>query len=296
MLSVGGHGGLTWRLGTVEVQAQRAWRVSAGGGALLTPEGRPDQSRACLALRLPRWCSRLWPRGWSTPTSRWTTSSSRTGLALGQVGPCGLALRPAVAARCAGPVPACLQQRRRPTGRGGKGSSAHRPAPLQLPVTLRRACAAGATCPRPAWEGTAGTGAVEPHPPATPSLPWTTPWAQMQVGLSGGGGPRATHSQAHTAHPTPGQQPIHQGQRPQVRAISIPPSSPGHFALFETGVLGPGGRAAGLRSEPLPPTEASCLRFWYYMGFPEHFCESAGPRGRGGGGGRAQGRPCAKLV
>ncbi|XP_036095148.1 apical endosomal glycoprotein isoform X2 [Rousettus aegyptiacus] len=45
----------------------------------------------------------------------------------------------------------------------------------------------------------------------------------------------------------------------------------GHFALFETGVLGPGGRAAGLRSEPLPPTEASCLRFWYYMGFPEHF-------------------------
>nr|XP_012422247.1 PREDICTED: apical endosomal glycoprotein [Odobenus rosmarus divergens] len=45
----------------------------------------------------------------------------------------------------------------------------------------------------------------------------------------------------------------------------------GHFVLFETGVLGPGGRAAWLRSQPLPPTKASCLRFWYHMGFPEHF-------------------------
>ncbi|XP_072878337.1 apical endosomal glycoprotein [Chlorocebus sabaeus] len=45
----------------------------------------------------------------------------------------------------------------------------------------------------------------------------------------------------------------------------------GHFAFFETGVLGPGGRAAWLRSEPLPATPASCLRFWYHVGFPEHF-------------------------
>uniref|UniRef100_A0A8C3XB86 MAM domain containing 4 n=1 Tax=Catagonus wagneri TaxID=51154 RepID=A0A8C3XB86_9CETA len=45
----------------------------------------------------------------------------------------------------------------------------------------------------------------------------------------------------------------------------------GHFALFETGVLGPGGRAAWLRSQPLPATEASCFRFWYHMGFPERF-------------------------
>ncbi|KAF5923749.1 hypothetical protein HPG69_014205, partial [Diceros bicornis minor] len=46
---------------------------------------------------------------------------------------------------------------------------------------------------------------------------------------------------------------------------------PGHFAFFETGVLGPGGRAAWLRSQPLPATKASCLRFWYHVGFPEHF-------------------------
>ncbi|XP_073077398.1 apical endosomal glycoprotein isoform X4 [Manis javanica] len=45
----------------------------------------------------------------------------------------------------------------------------------------------------------------------------------------------------------------------------------GHFALFETGVLGPGGQVAWLRSQPLLATEASCLRFWYHMGFPEHF-------------------------
>ncbi|XP_036605779.1 apical endosomal glycoprotein [Trichosurus vulpecula] len=47
----------------------------------------------------------------------------------------------------------------------------------------------------------------------------------------------------------------------------------GHFAFFDTSVLGPVGRAAWLRSEPLPPTPVggSCLRFWYHMGFPEHF-------------------------
>ncbi|XP_045659728.1 apical endosomal glycoprotein isoform X2 [Ursus americanus] len=45
----------------------------------------------------------------------------------------------------------------------------------------------------------------------------------------------------------------------------------GHFVLFETGVLGPGGRAAWLRSQPLPATKASCLHFWYHVGFPEHF-------------------------
>ncbi|KAM7316659.1 hypothetical protein ACRRTK_024390 [Alexandromys fortis] len=50
-----------------------------------------------------------------------------------------------------------------------------------------------------------------------------------------------------------------------------PCAQPGHFSFFETSVLGPGGQAAWLRSEPLPATTASCLRFWYYMGFPEHF-------------------------
>ncbi|XP_040601178.1 apical endosomal glycoprotein isoform X7 [Mesocricetus auratus] len=40
-----------------------------------------------------------------------------------------------------------------------------------------------------------------------------------------------------------------------------PCAQPGHFAFFETSVLGPGGRAAWLRSEPLPATTASCLHF-----------------------------------
>ncbi|XP_057580718.1 apical endosomal glycoprotein [Hippopotamus amphibius kiboko] len=58
---------------------------------------------------------------------------------------------------------------------------------------------------------------------------------------------------------------------PQPRVDHTLGTEAGHFALFETGVLGPGGRAAWLRSQPLPATQASCLRFWYHMGFPEHF-------------------------
>lgn len=65
--------------------------------------------------------------------------------------------------------------------------------------------------------------------------------------------------------------------------MHLPFSFPGHFAFFETSVLGPGGQAAWLRSEPLPATTVSCLRFWYYMGFPEHFCEWLGPGYRGTG-------------
>lgn len=33
VFSVGGHGGLAWRLGSVDVQAGQAWRVSAWLGA-----------------------------------------------------------------------------------------------------------------------------------------------------------------------------------------------------------------------------------------------------------------------
>lgn len=63
--------------------------------------------------------------------------------------------------------------------------------------------------------------------------------------------------------------------------------------LFETHMLGPGGQAAWLHSQPLPATEASCLRFWYHMGFPEHFCEW----GRAGGDGcwKQRGRMGAAL-
>ncbi|XP_055126287.1 apical endosomal glycoprotein isoform X2 [Symphalangus syndactylus] len=58
---------------------------------------------------------------------------------------------------------------------------------------------------------------------------------------------------------------------PQPRVDHTLGTEAGHFAFFETGVLGPGGRAAWLRSELLPATPASCLRFWYHMDFPEHF-------------------------
>lgn len=67
----------------------------------------------------------------------------------------------------------------------------------------------------------------------------------------------------------------------------------GHFVLFETGVLGPGGRAAWLRSQPLPATKASCLRFWYHVGFPEHFCECGWASGAWAAG---RARPGAALT
>lgn len=76
------------------------------------------------------------------------------------------------------------------------------PGLSQLPVTSRSACVAGATCPGPAWEGLAGTGAVGPRLPGTPSPPWTTLWAQKQVGLRCGGGPGTTHT-ARGPRPTP---------------------------------------------------------------------------------------------
>ncbi|XP_040860535.1 apical endosomal glycoprotein [Ochotona curzoniae] len=58
---------------------------------------------------------------------------------------------------------------------------------------------------------------------------------------------------------------------PQPRTDHTLGTAEGHFTFFETGVLGAGGRAAWLRSEPLPPTQAACFRFWYYLGLPEHF-------------------------
>lgn len=118
---------------------------------------------------------------------------------------------------------------------------------------------------------------------ATPSH-YPQPPVDHTLGTDAGGSelgrdPRATHTQGrtHTPHPRP-TSPCHQGQRPQV--LWAGPSLslfPGHFVLFETSVLGPGGRAAWLHSQPLPATEASCLRFWYQMGFPEQFCTLVGP-------------------
>lgn len=82
-----------------------------------------------------------------------------------------------------------------PGGRGG--TPAHCPGLPQLPVTLRLACVAGVIWPGLAWEGTAGTGAVGPHLPATPSPWWITLWAQRQVGPRRARGPGATHTHTH---------------------------------------------------------------------------------------------------
>lgn len=138
--------------------------------------------------------------------------------------------------------------------------------------------------PRPglggySWDWSSGASPSRyPQPPVDHTL------GTEAGGSEAGRGPRATH-----ASPQPAPPGTQRGRRPQVGAPApsgqAPPFSfPGHFALFETSVLGPGGRAAGLISQPLPPTAASCLRFWYHMGFPEHFCEWARARGGGHGG------------
>ncbi|KAM6047770.1 apical endosomal glycoprotein isoform 2-T2 [Chlamydotis macqueenii] len=44
----------------------------------------------------------------------------------------------------------------------------------------------------------------------------------------------------------------------------------GHYVHFDTSVLGPGGTAAWLESQPLPAAADSCLRFWYHADIPEH--------------------------
>lgn len=117
---------------------------------------------------------------------------------------------------------------------------------------------------------------------STPSR-YPQPPVDHTLGTGAGG----SESGRRRPHPRQGQQPRSAGLLPQGRGAwsgrhspitgaPRPLSFPGHFALFQTGVLGPGGRAAWLRSQPLPPTPASCLRFWYHMGFPEHFCELAG--------------------
>ncbi|XP_053940464.1 apical endosomal glycoprotein isoform X2 [Cuculus canorus] len=44
----------------------------------------------------------------------------------------------------------------------------------------------------------------------------------------------------------------------------------GHYVHFDTSMLGAGGTAARLESQPLPAAADSCLRFWYHMDIPEH--------------------------
>lgn len=249
MLSISERGGPAWRLGRVAVRAQGAWRVSAGAGP---PRARPPRQAGAASRR------------------------ARPGGVPGRGGRRGALLHGA--GRPAGPRRALPSTRWAPRHVVGRRRAPHpqrraapsEPGPSQLPVTLRRACAAGAPCPGPAWAGTAGTGAADPHPPGTPSPAWTTPWAPTQVGRRQGGGSLRARG-------------LWSGVGSSITGAP-PPPFPGHFALFETGVLGPGGRAAWLRSQPLPPTQASCLHFWYLMGFPEHSCESAGWRAGPAGG------------
>nr|XP_025117987.1 apical endosomal glycoprotein isoform X4 [Bubalus bubalis] len=256
VLSVSSRGGAAWRLGSVDLQAGEAWRVVfevVAAGVEHSYVALDDLLLQDGPCPLPG--GRPWPGSWwsrlpATPTTPGLTATPRGSGAPGVEG----------------------------TGHHPHGRA------LQLPVTSRLVCVAGTTYPGPAWAGTAGTGAAEPRPPATHSPPWTTPWAQRQVGPRREGPPEPHTPHPSLARPAPsGVRGRRSGRRLHRVRRAPAVSSPGHFALFETSVLGPGGRAAGLISQPLPPTAASCLRFWYHMGFPEHFCEWARAPGWGRG-------------
>lgn len=161
-----------------------------GAAALACPGGVRGRGRRHGAL-LHR-AGRLAPPGRALPSARWE--------------PCSLALEPATAWGWTRSVPTLSRQRWCPRD-GGRGNTAHCPGPLQLPVTLRPACVAGATGPGLAWVGTAGTGAVDPRPPGTSSRPWTTPWALTQVGVRQGRGPRATPTRGQAPDPNRASQP-----------------------------------------------------------------------------------------
>lgn len=53
VLSISARGGFAWRLGSVDVQAERAWRVSVGGRQPIAFEGRVDRMRRCLPCTCP---------------------------------------------------------------------------------------------------------------------------------------------------------------------------------------------------------------------------------------------------
>ncbi|XP_054514558.1 apical endosomal glycoprotein isoform X4 [Pan troglodytes] len=191
VLSLSAHGGLAWRLGSVDVQAERAWRVVFEAVAA----GVAHSYVALDDLLL-------------------------------QDGPCPQpGGSPAVASALL--WGACLALSLRSRGAQGLGRGA---APLTHPCPAGSCDFESGLCgwSHLAWPGLGG---------------YSWDW--------GGGATPSRYPQPPVDH-TLG-------------------TEAGHFAFFETGVLGPGGRAAWLRSEPLPATPASCLRFWYHMGFPEHF-------------------------
>nr|XP_054375633.1 apical endosomal glycoprotein [Pongo abelii] len=191
VLNLSAHGGLAWRLGSVDVQAERAWRVVFEAVAT-------DVAHSYVAL---------------------------DDLLL-QDGPCPQpGGSPAVASALLWGD--CLALSLRSSGAQGLGRVA---APLTHP------------CPAGSCDFESGL----------------CGWSHLAWPSLGG------YSWDWGGGATPSRYP----QPPVDHTLG---TEAGHFAFFETGVLGPGGRAAWLRSEPLPATPASCLRFWYHMGFPEHF-------------------------
>lgn len=242
-----------------------------GAAALACPGGVRGRGRRHGAL-LHR-AGRPAPPGRALPSARWE--------------PCSLALEPAMAWGWTRSVPtlspaAVVSQ--------GWGQGQHRSLPRSLAASCDFETGLCGWSHRP-WPGLGGY-SWDWSSGSTPSR-YLQPPVDHTLGTDTGGCASGKGSQSH-AYPGTGtrpqsgqsaqlvQAPIRArglrsgGPAPSGHSGTLPLSSPGHFALFETGVLGAGGRVAWPWSQPLPATEASCLRFWYRMDFPERFCESAG--------------------
>ena len=186
-----------------------------------------------------------------------------------------------------------------PHGSGAQGwraqGSTLTTGPLQLPVTLRLVCVAGAMCPVPAWVGTAGTGAAVPRPPATCSPPWTTHSAQRQVGPRREGAPEPRTPHRSPAQPTrcpAGSEAAGRGAGSIGSARHPPSHSQATLPSLRPACWAPGaerpGSSASLCHPPRPPACASGTAW------TSPSTSVSGPEPQEGGGGA--GRPTQLTV
>lgn len=252
VLSVSSRGGAAWRLGSVDLQAGEAWRVSGIGGPP-HPKGCPGRSRHDLRPVPPggvrgggrrrgallRGAGRPAPPGWALPPARWAP----------------------VAWLLVVPAP-CHPHNARPdrhTPRkwcprgGGHGASPSRPGPAAS-CDFEAGLCGWNHVPRPglggySWDWSSGASPSRyPQPPVDHTL------GTEAGGSEAGRAPRATH-----ASPQPGPPSAQRGQRPQVGAPA-PSGPPGTRCLVprplrplrdqRAGPGGPSGRAHQPASAP----------------------------------------------
>lgn len=294
VLSVSSRGGATWRLGSVDLQARQAWRVS-GAGALLTP--RAVQGTAgTTSTRCPpggvrgggRWRGALLhgsgrpaPPGRALPPPRWAS----------------VAWLLVVPAPCHPTTPGLTTTPRGSGAPGVEGAGQHpHSQPLAASCDFEAGLCGWNHVPRPglggySWDWSSG---------ASPSR-YLQPPVDHTLGTEAGGseagrGPRAMH-----ASPQPGPPGTQRGRRPQVRApapsglsgtptsrfqATLPSSRP---ACWARGAERPGSSASLCR----PPRPLACGSGTTWA---SRSTSVSGPEPRGGAGGTGAAPLCLTIL